>query len=74
MFKNGHKSTSDTVECGVPQCSVLEPPLFIIYANDLPNSVNNANNCLLSTPYYLPMILLFIFSFQTLLNKVNYQN
>ena len=53
MFYNGHTSTTDTVECVVPQGSVLLGlSYFIIYTNDLPNSVNNAN-----TIFYLPMTI-----------------
>ena len=43
---NNMVSTTSSITCGVPQCSVLGPLLFLIYVNNMANSLQNTKHCL----------------------------
>ncbi len=70
QFTNVNGSSSDikNVLCGIPQGTVLGPLLFLLYINDLPNSVQQSRAKLFADDSNLFVI---DNSLQTLYNKAN---
>ena len=52
-YFNGNCSTGKKVTSGMRQGSVLGPVLFIIYADDMPDSLEGSANFLQMTPRFI---------------------
>ena len=53
---NGQHSNVANVRCGIPQRSILDPTLFVLYTNDLPSSVSSGSVIMYAddtTVYYI---------------------
>lgn len=65
-----HKSSLKDIKQGVPRCSVLAPLLFLIYVNDLPLNIKNANVIMFADDINVLIIDRDKYELQQKINKV----
>ena len=66
---NGFISESRTLQCGIPQGTILGPLLFLLYINDLPNCLSTSKANMHADDTHLTYASTDIPSIQTSLNR-----
>ena len=66
---NGFISESRTLQCGIPQGTILGPLLFLLYINDLPNCLSTSKANMHADVTHLTYASTDIPSMQTSLNR-----